>query len=96
MLEAIRNLDCSSEFNGSNFRPVEYQDSKGETRPSVDMTRDGLSYLIMGFKGLKALKFKLAYITAFNKMEAELRARLTFQPMLSKTYMASIVSTTST
>ncbi|MFN8828838.1 MAG: Rha family transcriptional regulator [Labrys sp. (in: a-proteobacteria)] len=38
-----------------------------------DMTRDGFTLLAMGFTGAKALKFKLAYIEAFNAMEAELR-----------------------
>lgn len=33
------------------------------------MTRDGFSLLVMGFTGKKALKFKLEYIDAFNRME---------------------------
>ena len=36
------------------------------------MTRDGFSLLAMGFTGKKALKFKLKFIDAFNKMEARL------------------------
>lgn len=40
------------------------------------MTRDGFTLLAMGFTGSKALQFKLAYIDAFNKMEAELSSRL--------------------
>lgn len=32
-----------------------------------DMDRDGFSLLAMGFTGPKALKFKLAYIKAFNE-----------------------------
>jgi Rha family phage regulatory protein len=39
------------------------------------MTRDGFTLVGMGFSGEKALKFKLAYIDAFNRMEAELRDR---------------------
>jgi phage regulator Rha-like protein len=30
----------------------------------------------MGFTGSEALKFKLAYIAEFNRMEAELNARI--------------------
>ena len=37
------------------------------------LTRDGFTLLAMGFTGKKALAFKLAYIDAFNKMEAELQ-----------------------
>lgn len=33
------------------------------------LTRDGFSLLVMGFTGAKALKWKLKYIEAFNKME---------------------------
>lgn len=55
-----------------------------ETRPSplngapiesraYRLTRDGFTLLAMGFTGKKALQFKLAYIDAFNKMEAELQ-----------------------
>lgn len=44
-------------------------------RPAYRMTRDGFTLLAMGFTGSKALQFKLAYIDAFNKMEAELSSR---------------------
>ena len=48
----------------------------GATRqsPAYEITRDGFALLCMGFTGKKALAFKLTYIDAFNKMEAELRA----------------------
>lgn len=41
--------------------------------PAYRLTRDGFTLLAMGFTGKKALAFKLAYIDAFNKMEAELQ-----------------------
>ncbi len=40
-----------------------------------EMTRDGFTLLAMGFTGKKALKFKLAYIEAVNRMETALRNR---------------------
>lgn len=46
-----------------------------QNHPCFDMDRDGFSLLAMGFTGKRALKWKLLYIEAFNKMEAELRAR---------------------
>ena len=37
------------------------------------LTRDGFTFLAMGFTGPRAQEFKWAYIDAFNKMEAALR-----------------------
>ncbi|WP_455758865.1 Rha family transcriptional regulator [Phocaeicola coprocola] len=73
VLKAIRELDCSTEFNGRNFAPVKYKDAKGEYRPMYYMTRDGFTYLAMGFTGKIAAQFKEAYIKAFNEMEDTLR-----------------------
>ncbi|MGV2135131.1 Rha family transcriptional regulator [Agrobacterium vitis] len=39
-----------------------------------DMTRDGFTLLAMGFTGSKALRWKLRYIEAFNRMEEALRS----------------------
>ena len=36
------------------------------------MNKDGFTLLVMGYTGQKALEFKLKYINAFNKMEAQL------------------------
>jgi Rha family phage regulatory protein len=43
------------------------------TEAAYFLTRDGFTLLAMGFTGKKALQFKLAYIDAFNKMEAALK-----------------------
>jgi anti-repressor protein len=40
------------------------------------MTRDGFSFLVMGFTGGKAAKFKEDFIAAFNQMEQMLKAQL--------------------
>lgn len=45
-----------------------------QTYPMYTMTRDGFSLLAMGFTGAKALQFKLKFIDAFNRMEAEINA----------------------
>jgi anti-repressor protein len=44
--------------------------------PLFVMNRDGFSLLVMGFTGEKALKFKIEFINAFNKMESELKTKL--------------------
>lgn len=74
ILRAIRNLNCSKEFNEHNFAPVEYTDKKGETRQEYLMTKDGFTILAMGFTGAKAMQFKEAYINAFNKMQNLLKS----------------------
>lgn len=70
---AIRNLNCSKEFNARNFAVVNYTDKKGETRQEYLMTKDGFTILAMGFTGAKAMQFKEAYINAFNKMQELLK-----------------------
>ena len=75
VLRAIANLDCSPEFTERNFAPSEYTDSTGRKLPSYRITRDGFTFLAMGFRGKEAAQWKEAYLTAFNKMEQELQAR---------------------
>ena len=72
VLRAISNLECSEEFNERNFAPVEYKDAKGEMRPAYRMTRDGFSFLAMGFTGKKAAAWKEKFLEAFNAMEQTL------------------------
>ena len=48
--------------------------------PSYDMTKDGFTLLAMGFTGAKALQFKLAYIAAFNELEAKANAAVMALP----------------
>lgn len=72
VLRAIRNVDCSSIFNQRNFAPVKYLDQKGESRIEYILTRDGFTFLVMGFTGAKAAQFKEQYINAFNAMETAL------------------------
>ncbi len=72
VLKAIRNLEIPDEFCELNFAPVEYKDSKGEKRPSFNMTRDGFSLLAMGFTGKKAMEWKIKFLEAFNAMEVKL------------------------
>ena len=91
VLRAIRNLDCSNEFNERNFGLVEYIDEKGERRPMYQMTRDGFAMLAMGFTGKEAMKWKEAYITAFNAMEAKLRS-MYVAPLLDDVPLRKVAS----
>ena len=75
VLRAIEKLDCSHEFSRLNFAPAEYIDEQGKPRPCFNITRDGAAFLIMGFTGEKAGKFKEDYINAFNWMQETLQRR---------------------
>jgi Rha family phage regulatory protein len=58
----------------SAFRELAIFDEKANREVRCfDMTRDGFTLLVMGWTGAKAMKFKIAYIKAFNAMEIELQ-----------------------
>lgn len=42
---------------------------RGKEYPEYLLTKDGFTFLVMGFTGTKADEWKLKYIEAFNKME---------------------------
>lgn len=75
VLRAIYNLSCSSGFKERNFASFKINDLTGESTSHVLMTKDGFTFLAMGFTGEKAARFKEAYIGQFNVMESELRRR---------------------
>jgi len=78
VLDAIRSLLKELPADSlPNFRETEIarpSPLNGEPikSPAYHLTRDGFTLLAMGFTGKRALAFKLAYIDAFNKMEAAL------------------------
>lgn len=59
----------STENSVQYFIPNNYTDSSGKTNKEYLLTRDGFSFLVMGFTGKKANQWKIKYIEAFNKME---------------------------
>lgn len=73
VLKSIRNLDCSEEFLRRNFAPISYADQYGRAQRAYAMTRDGFTFLVMGYRGKKAARFKEAYIKRFNEMESFIR-----------------------
>lgn len=72
VLRAIETVECSAEFRRLNFEPRSYVDKRGKTWPMFQITRDGFTFLAMGFTGKNAAKFKEDYISAFNRMEQTL------------------------
>jgi len=72
VIRAISKLDCSAEFTERNFALSDYTDSTGRKLTQYRLTRDGFTFLCMGFTGKEAAKWKEAYINAFNEMERAL------------------------
>ena len=70
---AIEGLDCSDEFKAANFTTSTYLSPQNKKFDCYLITRDGFSFLGMGFVGKKAAQWKEAYITAFNEMESYIK-----------------------
>ena len=81
VLKSIRNLraNCPEEFHARNFAEMSETVKIGNGASRQDVVfilyRDGFMLLVMGYTGKKALAIKLAYIEAFNRLEAELAAQ---------------------
>ena len=78
VLRAIKNLLAEMpEGYAPNFglMQTDVDLGNGGTRktPAYRITREGFMLLAMGFTGKEALRWKLAFIAAFNRMEAELQ-----------------------
>ncbi len=73
VMRDISNLACSQEFRAANFGASSYKSEQGKEFPMCTMTKDGFSFLVMGYTGKKAAMFKEAYIKAFNEMESQIR-----------------------
>lgn len=69
ILLAIQLLDCSEDFIERNFGLYSYR-AVGAKRqyPAYEITKDGFTFLAMGFTGAKAAEFKEKYIAEFNRM----------------------------
>ena len=87
ILRAIKKLDCSHDFTERNFTLSEYEDITGRKLPMYQMTKDGFIFLVMGFTGSKAAKFKEDYINAFNEMHDYINSE---QKQLYKEYVDAL------
>lgn len=87
VLRGIKDLIANTPelFSQRNFASAEYIDEQGKPRTMYRLTRDGLVLLVMGYTGKRAIEFKLAYIEAFNRMEAALREGVKEQPAIGYT-----------
>ncbi|MGE7157248.1 Rha family transcriptional regulator [Methylorubrum rhodesianum] len=73
VLVAIRTgISRRPEMLGHKIVPVL---SEGGETIAYRLNRDAFSVIVMGFTGERAFQWKLDYVEAFNRMEAELRSR---------------------
>lgn len=80
VMESIRNLTVENSTVKKMFVLSTYVNSRGQEQPMYYMNRDGFTLLAMGFTGKDAMKFKLEYIVAFNKMDDLIRGKLPKTP----------------
>lgn len=73
VLRAVDDLEKDVRNFAQMFLITDLPDTYGRKRRAFYMNRDGFTLLAMGFTGKKAMKFKLKYIEAFNKMESHIK-----------------------
>ena len=74
VLRDIERLSCSMEFRERNFAHTPYvHPQNGQVYHYYEMTKDGFSFLVMGYTGAKAGEFKERFINEFNKRDMLLK-----------------------
>lgn len=73
VLKSIRNLNITDDFRLRNFAQSTYLNEQSHEMPEYLLSRDGFTIIAMGYTGEKAMRFKEAYISAFNEMEHRLQ-----------------------
>ncbi|MCL1950464.1 MAG: phage regulatory protein/antirepressor Ant [Turicibacter sp.] len=76
VMDAIREKLTTENSVVKNWFIESEFEHRGNTYTEYLMTRDGFSFLVMGFNGREADEFKIKYIEAFNRMEARLRTTI--------------------
>lgn len=73
LINKMPDNQCEGYFDDTS---IDISQPNGGVRKSrvIVMNRDGFTLLVMGFTGEKALKFKIEYISAFNKMEETIKS----------------------
>ena len=74
VLQDISKLTCSQEFRDLNFQLSSYVSPQNKSLSMWELTKDGFSFLVMGYTGEKASKFKEDFIAEFNKRDALLKS----------------------
>jgi len=75
VLRDIRELECSEEFRVGNFAESDYINGQSRSMPKYLITEQGFAFLVMGYTGKEAARFKEMYIAEFGKMRDELNSK---------------------
>ena len=76
VLQDIRTIAENDPVWGlHNFVQSSYTNEQNKSQPEYLITRDGFTLLVMGYTGERAMRFKKAYIAAFNEMESRFAPR---------------------
>jgi Rha family phage regulatory protein len=62
-------------FDRLNFEPIYYTDDSGRQQPEYRMTKDGFMALAMSLNGREAVRWRLAFIKAFNALGKALQRK---------------------
>lgn len=78
VLRDIESLHCSDEFRKLNFEQLfiikDLPNGGSRKDRYYEISKDGFSFLVMGYNGERAGQFKEMFISEFNKREALLRS----------------------
>lgn len=72
VLRDIKNLKVSDDFKRLNFEPINYKDGRGRNQTKYLITKQGFTFLVMGYVGERFAKFKEEYILEFDRMSSVL------------------------
>lgn len=72
VIRDIKELECSEEFSLLNFEESNYTATNGKRYMKYLISQDGFAYLVMGYTGKEAARFKEMYIQEFNRMREHL------------------------
>lgn len=75
----------------NNFVETSYLDTFNRKQKKYLLTKKGLTLLVMGYTGSKALQFKLAYIDKFEEMENKLKQSVVVAPITNPLDMVQIM-----
>lgn len=92
VLQDVRELDCSQEFRLHHFVESTYINSQNREMPRYLMTEQGFAFMVMGYTGKEAARFKELYINEFHRMRDELNKPTIVLPQTYKEALIALVS----
>lgn len=73
ILRSIYDMSCSKAFREQNFLLTSYKSLQNKEMPMYEITKDGFTFLAMGFTGKNAGVFKEKFIGEFDKYDLLLK-----------------------